>query len=452
MCKAGKVKLLKLERQHHKNMKKFSVRFLIIYSIIVLPLLASAEVSKIVFTSPEQIIKPNTISESITIQTQDSLGNAFQTPETIDLEFVSSSASGEFLNSSGNPATKTMSINTANRTFYYRDSNEGVQTITVTATGRTSLKQWSASQKITVSSGASSSDTQGEILSQTTELARSLPSSTSGAVAPSYATPSTQLEVVAGGDRLTSPGSPINFQAQIKKNSVSNEAVKFSWSYGDGNVGVGPIVSHMYKYPGEYVVVLNAKAGNVFAVSRLKVKVIDPQISIGLQDGYIEISNDTESEVNLFNWKLISENKAFIFQPDTIILPKSKIKIDKSLLTMNGEPEKGTLLKNNLGKVVTFVPASVQNDLSSIALNANKIQKEAFALVDKAVALNLVKETINPKIPAFPVVQTASVSLAVPDESIEQRELAVTEDVIYEVPKERNIISKIILFFSSIFD
>jgi hypothetical protein len=437
-------------------MKKSAIKFLIICSAAVLPLLAMAEVSKISFTTEEQTIKPGAISEPITIQTQDSSGNPFQTPETIDLEFVSSSATGEFLNSSGNPATKTMSVNTANRTFYYRDSSEGAHTITVNATGRTSLTEWSASQKITVTSGTSSENTGGEVLSETTGFQESKTlSATSGSSAPSYATQSTLLEVSAGGDRITSPGSPINFQAQIKKNTVSNQAVSFSWSFGDGNVGVGALVSHSYKYPGDYAVVLNAKAGNIFAVSRLKVKVINPLISLALQDGYIEISNDTNSEINLFNWKLVSGNRGFIFQPDTIILPKSKLKIDKSLLTMKGEAESGTMLKNYLGEAVSFIPLTSKNEVNDIAAKADEVQRQTYALVSKAIELNLVEESPAPKIRAAKTEQAASVSLASQGEAPVQADSPDTQEnqnILYEVPEERSFISKIVAFFGSIFD
>ena len=42
----------------------------------------------------------------------------------------------------------------------------------------------------------------------------------------------------------------------------------------------------------------------------------------------------------------------FIFQPDTIIFPKSKIKIDLSLLSMKGEAMGNTTLTNFLGQEV----------------------------------------------------------------------------------------------------
>ena len=129
-------------------MKNNIVKILALTILVGAPFWVSADISKIVFTTEEQHIKQNELSGPITIQVQDSSGNTFQTPETIDLEFISSSETGEFLGSTGNPATKTMSRNTSNRTSYYKDSNEGSFVLTIKAVGRESGKSWEASQNI----------------------------------------------------------------------------------------------------------------------------------------------------------------------------------------------------------------------------------------------------------------------------------------------------------------
>jgi hypothetical protein len=175
-------------------MKKFLASICGVGTILFIPLIASAQVSKIVFTTEPQTIKPTVISEALTFQTQDSAGNMIQTTETLDLVFTSTSQTGEFLNSAGNPVSKTMSVNTANRTFYYRDSSQGTFTLTVTATGRVSGEVLSASQKITVSQDGTSGS--GEVLAANIEnnkSTQSTQSATSGVATPSYATPAAQL-------------------------------------------------------------------------------------------------------------------------------------------------------------------------------------------------------------------------------------------------------------------
>jgi len=213
----------------------------------------TTDVVKIAFTTDAQTIKPNTLSGAITIQTQDSGGVSLQTPETIDLEFTSSSPTGEFLTSTGNPVGTTMSKNTANRTFYYRDSTEGAFTLTINATGRESGESWSANQQMIISASGSSAPPPSDDNPNNTSSGSG--SSTSGpASVVSNTNVNSQLEITAGPDRLTAPGSPITFQVLVKKNSVGG-SLNLSWSFGDGHVGVGDLVTHMYKYPGDYVVV-----------------------------------------------------------------------------------------------------------------------------------------------------------------------------------------------------
>ena len=111
---------------------------------------AASNIAAFNFITEPQTINPGEFSGSLTIQSQDASGEKVNTAETIDLEFLSASPTGEFLNSSGNPVSAVMSKGTANRTFYYRDSASGVFTLNIKATGRESGQSWTATQNITV--------------------------------------------------------------------------------------------------------------------------------------------------------------------------------------------------------------------------------------------------------------------------------------------------------------
>lgn len=113
------------------------------------------EVSQFVFITPEQTVGVNIISKAITIQSQDSAGTSEAVVETTDLEFKTTSTTGKFVARSGKPASKTMSKNTAKRSFYYMDSTPGTYSITVKTTGRSSKKTSILTQKIVVGSEAS---------------------------------------------------------------------------------------------------------------------------------------------------------------------------------------------------------------------------------------------------------------------------------------------------------
>lgn len=383
----------------NKNFFKFTFGFLVIVagSLLLIGIVSAhaSAIEKISFITDPQSIPTGTLSGPITIQAQDSSGSSLQTQETIDLEFLSSSPTGEFLGSSGSPATKTMNKNTANRTFYYRDYSSGNFIITVIAKGRDSGREWITKQNINV--GLSS---QGEVLGVSTsgnenDVDKFEGSSTSGPTFVNYSTPSSSLEVVFGKDRLTSVGSPISFQAFIKKNTYSNNnTVSFDWSFGDGYVGSGALVSHTYKYPGDYVVVLNSKSGNNFSTSRVRVKVVEPEIMIVEKEKFLEIWNNSPYEINLFKWKVVSFNKGFVFQPDTIILPNSKILVDKNLLTMKGEVGEVAHIVDSIGNVVSMATNSYKDILKQEEMKhqLDAILLETNAILDKAILNKLVIE------------------------------------------------------------
>ncbi len=442
--------------------KIFFFKFLILVILsLVFPVISFAQISKIVFTTEPQIVKPNEVSGKITIQSQDVGGNSFKTPETLDLEFISTSATGEFLNSTGNSVTTYMSKNTANRSFYYRDSILGNFTITINAKGRESGKKWSANQIITVSDSSSGNNSSlnnsGEVLGTSSNLSSLDSQSSGGESSTNVSSPNAKLEIFAGNNRMTSPGSPIWFQATVKKNTTKT-GIELNWSFGDGNVGVGTLVSHTYKYSGNYVVVLNAKAGDIFSVSRLRVRVIKPNIVISEKDKYLEISNNSNTEINLFNWKIENKGKGFIFQPNTIILPHSSIKFDKSLLKMSGyDNSLGTSLKNSLKEEVFVIAPVKKANLSEILKNLKTVKKEFFTLQKKAKKFGLVAQNnnfnnqpINSSHLNLSKINTVSVILANKNKE-NQATTTNAENIIYEAPKQESFILKLTNFIKRVF-
>jgi hypothetical protein len=417
--------------------KKLFPKFLFFaFLFLIFPAVSFAEISKIVFITDAQSINPSVLSGPITIQAQDSSGNVYQTPETLDIQFISTSATGKFLGSTGNPVTTYMSKNTANKTFYYKDSTEGTFTITINIRGRESGVELTASQPISISSGAVSESSNDSTASETSTSEENTTSVISS--------PNAKLEVVAGSDRATAPGSPIWFQATVKKNATLTDS-KLNWSFGDGEVGTGFLVSHTYKYPGDYVVVLSARAGDIFSVSRLKVKVVEPSLSVKDTGEYLEVSNNGDTEVNIFNWKIEDAGKGFVFQPDTIILPHASVRFDKSLLKMKGlDNSLGISLKNYLGQEVFAAAPAPKVDLNAVSKNIENIKKEIAVVQVRAENLGLVS-------PASQQL-AASIKAISPDVSVNEGEVATgTENVIYEAPKSESLFVKLTNLIKRVF-
>jgi hypothetical protein len=110
----------------------------------------------------------------------------------------------------------------------------------------------------------------------------------------------------------------------VAKNKVSkdlqNTKCNYVWNFGDGISEPGEKVEHIYKYAGNYNVILNGVCGNWRAVSRTVVKIVEAKLLINKKDdGAIEISNQGQYEINLFNWKISAGNLNYTFPMDTII-------------------------------------------------------------------------------------------------------------------------------------
>ena len=375
--------------------------------LVILPVVTYAQVSRIVFTTDLQTIKPNELSGPITIQTQDSSGNSYKTPETIDLEFVSTSPTGEFLGSTGNPVTKTMSTNTSNRTFYYRDSGLGVFTLTVNAKGRTSGTAWSAGQIITISDSAPTTTTEATSTPKTSTSTSRATSNTSVVIISTHysATPltntetDTEFEVGAGRSRMSTVGTPIEFNANTNASYTKN--IDFKWSFGDGTTGSSQILTHTYAYPGEYIVVLNAASPDGIAVSRTNVSIVPANLSVTVAEfSRIEVMNNSSREMNLYGRALVVGSKIFKFPQDTIILPRQKINFATGTTGLEPRGIAGVYLMvvgNNLNNADIFAKIEEQR-LEQIILVQTQISE-----LQQKLAVMVRQEGNRQSLPTFEI-------------------------------------------------
>jgi hypothetical protein len=136
--------------------------------------------------------------------------------------------------------------------------------------------------------------------------------------------------VSAGRARLGFVGVPLSFEAKIKsiKSSLVGNTIHHYWSFGDGTSVTGQFVSHIYEYPGDYVVILTSDGGAENAVAKTKVRITEPKVDITIaNDAYVELHNQGSFEVNVGDWILGSGHDRTSLAKDTIIEPGSKIKI-----------------------------------------------------------------------------------------------------------------------------
>lgn len=143
------------------------------------------------------------------------------------------------------------------------------------------------------------------------------------------------LGIGIGRDRIGAAGSPMEFR--VETNLPTNQYSTFLWNFGDGTLAGGSILSHTYQYPGDYVVVLNSTfLGKGEAVSRINVKIIDPQLVVTFANQErIEIKNNSSYEISLFGRALVSDDKFFAFSKDTILGPLQSLSFGSSVTNLN---------------------------------------------------------------------------------------------------------------------
>lgn len=222
-----------------------------------------------------------------------------------------------------------------------------------------------------------------------------------------YTEPANIFEVSAGRDRLTYINSPVSFIAKYKiPKDLANRYCTYLWSFGDGTSKEGEKVEHIYKYAGDYNVVLNGSCSGLQAVSRTSAKVVVPNLLVAERnDGSVEISNHGEYEINLYGWRIQSSNQAYTFPMDTIISAGKSIifspeylkislagngvalidasakevaRSEVNALTANSmstvsvtELERFTAEYKRLNRLSTYVPASANKTESNIPLTAS---------------------------------------------------------------------------------
>lgn len=151
------------------------------------------------------------------------------------------------------------------------------------------------------------------------------------------------IKVDAGRNRLVSIHAPVLFSTRaVTKEGDTPSGVSYSWSFGDGFIGYGATVEHVFQFAGEYNVVLIARDKEGTKVtSRTKVSVREPALGVSLSidnNSFIAIENKSKEEINIGGWSFVC-GQTFVLPQDTIIAARSTIRIPYIPTYKNGEAQ-----------------------------------------------------------------------------------------------------------------
>jgi hypothetical protein len=155
--------------------------------------------------------------------------------------------------------------------------------------------------------------------------------------------PKTKAKTGIGRDRRVAVNTELDFEIYLS----DDQNGKFFWNFGDNRKSSGKKVKHIYKYPGEYNVVLNAFFSDYKTTSRVKVIVEEPNLQIITHNSSIEIKNVGKKEVNIGEFILEIDEKKEKILKDTIISKGHSIHFDTE------ESSKSVTLKYPNGQIYT---------------------------------------------------------------------------------------------------
>lgn len=127
----------------------------------------------------------------------------------------------------------------------------------------------------------------------------------------------------------------------IKINPYSTQSQKkvkkkFNWAYGDGNSDYTDRPSHIYQFPGEYLIIGSERYDDQ-QEHIMYSKVVIEENPIVLQEvdmslGYLVVENTSKNLVNIEKFKIITGTGEFIFPDNTLILGGATLKMSLGLL------------------------------------------------------------------------------------------------------------------------
>ncbi|HEY0220617.1 MAG TPA: hypothetical protein VGC58_00130, partial [Candidatus Paceibacterota bacterium] len=210
----------------------------------------------------------------------------------------------------------------------------------------------------------------------------------------------------------------------------------------------GQTVNHAYSFSGDYSVVLNAYASDKQAVSRIKVKVVEPIVGMTKISGGVELVNKSAFEINLEGWILKSKEKTFVFPKDTLISQGGKIIFDDKITgIISNEVE----LLNPLNKSFASSKVLIGSDLGETSVKLNELYsleqkaRELQQMVAKIPAQvstnsNVAINTTSKKEPVKEAVEVKS------GEELDENMDQTASTILFEGENNRSAISKFFLW------
>lgn len=206
------------------------------------------------------------------------------------------------------------------------------------------------------------------------------------------ASPATDLTLLLPEEKVVLAGADAMFSARaINSEGKTPDGMMYTWAFGDGGEGKGKSVAYHYRYPGSYLATIDGDNGLVESLAKLRVKVIEPNISIkqvgkDINGLFIDVENATPYELDLSGWKISINGLRYDIPKNTFILAKNITRFsgDNLGISTSTIPATTTLAFPNDTLLVTssffgIASSSVLITVPTILSFNNKVRAESVA-------------------------------------------------------------------------
>lgn len=156
----------------------------------------------------------------------------------------------------------------------------------------------------------------------------------------------------------------------------------YVWSFGDGTRGTGKQVTHAWKYPGEYKVVVEATMESflktVTARESVVVTVRDPSVRIvHAEPEYIGLKNESNHELDLSGWTLAYSTDYFTIPEYTVLLPGSEVRMSREVTGLVvDDPSKVALFFPNRTLAARYAEEASESETDTEATTTPETEEE----------------------------------------------------------------------------
>lgn len=212
----------------------------------------------------------------------------------------------------------------------------------------------------------------------------------------SYWPESEKVYVTAGENKIVIVGADVAFEANaVMGDKRQATDANYFWNFGDDTTGEGKKVFHSFKFPGEYIVVVDAYAGGSTNNTRVYVKVVEPNLSVKLDkyndEKFVQINNNSNDEVELGGFLIKSSGGEYEYTSTLSkhfsILPQKNVKVGKDALKFATSTTKVVLTLPNGKEISSSTRATSTTNILSLTTTATNTPVKNLIFTKKKIVI-----------------------------------------------------------------